>query len=372
MALFKKVSAATLALLMSASTVTASAANEKILLSSSYGDADNNGVVNTRDFVAMADAILNNGGNVSKDGKIYNYDFNFDGKKTVEDMAVLKKMLITGKLVNSFDAYDAQKAMVKAYINETKSFVKSEINTVVNDNGTEYTSDTKSEITRTGEIGHITSDAVQDNGNVTQDIYIEPNDVSGVDVHKNINKEGWNTENKERSAAALREIIADVIKTAQIPQSADIPSLNIIEKLIFNPTALSADNFRNAYTYADDSFKYIAVPVEDIADTADTNAEDVAGTYIIKINAETNLPVRIEVVIGTATVGETYLVENGYAEFFYTDTTTINDIKIPDEVYNPGVEPTDPTQEPSPTTTPSDPTQEPSPTTTPSEPTQEP
>ncbi|MDD6081365.1 MAG: dockerin type I domain-containing protein, partial [Oscillospiraceae bacterium] len=338
MALFKKVSAATLALLMSASAVTASAASEKILLSSSYGDADNNGVVNTRDFVAMADAILNNGGNVSKDGKIYNYDFNFDGKKTVEDMAVLKKMLITGKLVNSFDAYTAQKAMVKAYINETKSFVKSEINTVVNDNGTEYTSNTKSEITRTGEIGHITSDAVQDNGDVTQNIYIEPGKVSGLDVHKNINKEGWKTENKDKSSAALQEVIADVITTAQIPQSAGIPSLNILEKLLYNPNALSEENFKNAYTYSDSDFNYIAVPVEDVTETAD--ATDVAGTYIIKINAKTNLPVRIEIVIGTATVEDTYLVENGFAEFFYTDTTTINDIVIPNEVYNGNVQPT--------------------------------
>ncbi|MBR6923147.1 MAG: hypothetical protein IKH50_01270 [Oscillospiraceae bacterium] len=46
MALFKKVSAATLALLISASTISASAAGSKILLTSRIGDADNNGSVN--------------------------------------------------------------------------------------------------------------------------------------------------------------------------------------------------------------------------------------------------------------------------------------------------------------------------------------
>ncbi len=160
MALFKKVSAATLALLISASTISASAAGSKILLTSRIGDADNNGSVNTRDFVAIADHIVNG------TGEIYNSDFNFDKKNDAKDLVFLKKVLASGKL-EQFDAFAAYKGMIAAYMAAEKSKIESKITSQLNDNAERVT---ESFFTRDGQKAQFESSNAYVKQNVVADL----------------------------------------------------------------------------------------------------------------------------------------------------------------------------------------------------------
>jgi len=138
MALFKKVSAATLALLMTASAVSASAAGTKILLTSEIGDADNNGAINTLDYVTMEEYIVNRSKSAQQDADynfLYNADYNFDEKTDVADVALLVKVMLEGKQASALtadEAAEAFEAMKANYIKLEKSGVKSELKTSYN------------------------------------------------------------------------------------------------------------------------------------------------------------------------------------------------------------------------------------------------
>ncbi len=361
MAFFKKVSAATLALLISASTVSASAAGTKILLSSRIGDADNNGSINARDFVSMADYIVNGGTTaLGENNTVYNCDYNFDGKSDVKDLVFLKNVLL-GEKLEQFDAYAAYTSMVAAYISADKSKVYSEVTSELDlDESTRKL--TKTTFTRTGKRAEV----VAFNDSVNQDVIFD-NNTSSLDVYtKSDDKSGtWTKTEKDKTSTALKEAVAEIIKKAQFGDK-DVASVNIIEAILLSNN-VTKESFANAYTYEDETNKYMAVPVEDIVKSEGT--KDTAGTYIIKMTKD-NAPVRIDIVIGTSTLGETVVVENGFAEFTLGDSS-IAEINLPD-ITSPTSAPVSPSPtstpvSPSPTSTPVSP----SPTSTPVSPSPE-
>ncbi|WP_044974238.1 hypothetical protein [Ruminococcus sp. HUN007] len=342
MALFKKVSAATLALLISASTISASAAGSGILLTSRIGDADNNGSVNTRDFVAIADYIVNG------TGEIYNSDFNFDKKNDAKDIVFLKKILASGEL-EQFDAFAAYKSMIAAYLSAEKSTVESKVTSQLNDSAERTTT---TYFTRNGDKAQIKSA----NAAVEQDVLVDLTGSEAVIYTKGADDKDVVTK-KNKTVSALKEIVVDLIKKAQFDDNDDVVSVNIIDSLLLSDSVTEA-SFENAYTYEDENYKYIAVPVEDIV--SGKEAKNVAGTYMIQLDKQ-NRPVQIDIVIGTSTSGTSTIVENGYAKFKLGEAV-VRDPKT-GEIVDPTPTNTTPT---APTTTPTAPTTTPTaPTTTP-------
>ncbi len=348
MALFKKVSAATLALLISASTISASAAGSKILLTSRIGDADNNGSVNTRDFVAIADHIVNG------TGEIYNCDFNFDKKNDAKDLVFLKKVLASGKL-EQFDAFAAYKGMIAAYMAAEKSKIESKITSQLNDNAERVT---ESFFTRDGQKAQFESSNAFVKQNVVADLSGAQAEVYTQGVGKDTS---WTKTTADKTSSTLKTVVTGLIQKAQFDNN-DVASVNIIDSLLLS-NDVTAASFENAYTYEDSDYKYIAVPVEDIV--SGKNAKDVAGTYMIQLDKD-NKPVEIDIVIGTSTYGTSTIVENGYAKFTFGDAS----VTIP-TINNQGETPTPTATAPTATTTPTT-TTEPTATTTPTAPTNEP
>jgi len=302
MALFKKVSAATLALLISASAISVSAAGTNpVLLTSRIGDADNNGSVNTLDFVKMNEEILN-----ATPDNIYNSDFNFDGVKDAADMVLLKKVLADKKLANAFNATTAYNAMYKAFTNAERSEVKSTNFKSTLDGDTVTFS---SVFRRDGKKADLTIKK----GAETEYMFVDANDTESIVLCKLIGEEKYeDVENATKDD--VKTTVEDMIKATQGEGALKFGSLNVAKA--FFETKLTSANFVNAYTYTDGTNYYMMVPVEDVV-PADAKYFNTAGTYMIKMD-EKFAPVSIEVVIGTSSTGASTIVEEGIVEFKLT------------------------------------------------------